>query len=154
MNERAPDNEGKPVKRDRWGKVPVQPGFLRGFARNIRYSEGISPYGQTIVVEFELWSFDGSPEVPVRMEGTDFQGRITETALMDVADPDPSIRPITTERLLEVDDHRDLVIAQYPGRKFLPLPSDQRWQALFIVVPAVSLLLLSAVILYIVGVPG
>ncbi len=105
MNERASDNAEKRAKVDRWGNVPARPGFLRGRVKNMRYSEGVaSPYGPTIVLDFDLSCEDGSPEVPVQMTGTNFQGRVADIDPIDVEDPDPRIRPIMTERVRDIDE--------------------------------------------------
>ncbi len=90
-------------------------GFVRGRVCNLRNSETVGDYGMVMVLDFDLFIDDGLPTVPVRMTGTDFFGRVMTDHVLDVPDPDPSVRPITPWRVTVSHDANQEIIAHYPG---------------------------------------
>lgn len=125
----------KPVTLDRWGLLPVRPRHVRGIVRNVRITEDVSPYGPMLVVDYDLWTDDGVPNIPVRMTGTDFMNRIIPENLLDVPDPDPGVRPITPTRVTSAhnDDHE--IVAHYPGRSASIHPRGLAWTVMVVLIP-------------------
>ena len=111
----------KRTETDRWGLTPIEKGWLRGHAMNVRQWEDACQFGKLLVIEFELRETMKSKGVPVRMEGTYFTGRIHEGAVMDVPDPDPTVRPVRPEKIYVSQSYRKHeFVAFYPGRDLPP----------------------------------
>jgi hypothetical protein len=94
----------------------VRAGRVRGQLRNLRRSSDVGDFGELRVVEFDLFIDDDLPMVPVRMTGTDFSNDIREGPVVEVRDPDPSVRPIAALRLDFPPGYAHEVIAFCPGR--------------------------------------
>jgi len=102
---------------DRWGLVPVEPGWLRGAANNVRQSEDICEFGTLQILEFDLTPAPDEPGVAVRMDGTYFTNRLIEGQTMDVPDPTPDIRPVTPRQIFYAHSGRNIdLMSYYPGR--------------------------------------
>ncbi len=102
---------------DRWGLVPVEQGWLRGAANNVRQREDICEFGTLQILEFDLKPAPEEPGVPVRMDGTYFTSRLIEGQVMDVPDPTPDIRPVTPRQIFYAHSSRSIdLMSYYPGR--------------------------------------
>jgi hypothetical protein len=102
---------------DRWGLVPVEAGWLRGSAYNVRQSETICEFGTLQVLEFDLVPAPGEPGVPVRMDGTYFTNRLIEGQVLDVPDPTPDTRPVSPRQIFYAHSNRTIdLMSYYPGR--------------------------------------
>lgn len=111
----------------------------------MRYTEDSCTYGQLLILDFDLWIGEGVPLVPVRMSGTDFNGRVTENQVLDVPDPDPSIRPVAPLRVTSARNPAWEVVAHYPGRDAaVAAPAGSRRTILIVAAAAVAVLLAAA----------
>jgi hypothetical protein len=132
----APTAPARKRGKDRWGWRPVRAGYVRGQIRNLRREAEVSPFGDLRVVEFDLFVDDDLPMIPVRMAGTDFSNDFREGPVVDVRDPDPSVRPIIATRL-DFPPHFDHeIISYYPGRDDPPPAVGRLRAALMVLVPA------------------
>lgn len=111
---------------------PVRAGRLRGQIRNVRRSFDVSDFGEVTVIDFDLFVDDDLPMVPVRMSGIDFMNEPHEGSIVDVRDPDPTVRPIVAYRLDFPPNYEHDVVCYYPGRDDLP-PARQRLNGLLMV---------------------
>jgi hypothetical protein len=94
---------------------PVRPGFIRGLVANIRNSTEECQYGELLILDFDLHAKGGGTIASVQMRGTDFSRHLRHGALVDVPDPDPTVRPIVTKRLYTPREGREALVAYYPG---------------------------------------
>lgn len=103
--------------KDKYNLRPVAKGYLRGQAFDIRSTEYPSKLGIVKILEFELRENPKEKGVPVRMEGTYFNSRLIEHTVVDVPDPDPSVRPIRTDIIYFSHHGRKMGVQAYnPGR--------------------------------------
>jgi hypothetical protein len=135
----AERERAKAGKKDRWGLRPIEKGWLRGHAVNIRTWEEPDDLGMLINLEFELRENPKETGVLVRMAGTDFNDRILDGQLMDVPDPDPQVRPIVTDRVYYAHRGRrdGALTAHYPGRRMDTPRKSLTLGLLAVVVPVV-----------------
>ena len=154
--ERAKAKAGKRGKKDKWGLRPIGKGWLRGHAMNIRIWEEADEVGMVRVMQFELRENPKEPGVPVRMTATEFNRNMGEGELMDVRDPDPSVRPITPYQIFfSRADRRDGdLTAHYPGRGMMAPRRNLAMGLLVIGAPIVFLLAAVAVLYYVFHVTG
>ncbi len=107
----------KMTDRDRWNLPPIEKGWLRGAAQNVRQSEETCEFGMLQVLEFDLVTDPKQPPVPVRMTGTYFTTRLLDTHVMDVPDPTPTVRPVTPVQIFFSHSNRETELrSYYPGR--------------------------------------
>lgn len=144
MSNQAAKQTTKAPKVDRWGLEPVARGHLRGQARNLRASEAVSQYGHVQVVEFDLWIDEGVDPVPIRMTGTDFQGRVWPDQLYDIPDPTPDIRPIEPWQIVVGHNPDANVIAHMPGREFTYKQRGLMTTVMVLVAPFIVVAILGA----------
>ncbi|HET9019450.1 MAG TPA: hypothetical protein VFN46_07690 [Acetobacteraceae bacterium] len=133
MSEAKPGVLGRRGRRDRWGLPPVRGGWVRGQVRNFRRGYEISEYGDVFVWDFDLFVDDDQPLVAVRMRGTDFQGGPGEGEIVELRDPDPTVRPIETTRLEFPNSPGRDAVSFYPGRDDIP-EARQRMNGLVVIV--------------------
>lgn len=125
--------------KDRWGLNPARPGVLRGIIGNVRLSTEEGKFGLITVFDFDLNMGKDQPQVPVRMAGNDFTGRVIHGTLADVADPEPAQRPIQATRMVypQGDGQMIEILAHFPGRGGRPKARDNSFAVLMIVFPLV-----------------
>ncbi len=146
---RKAEEAGRKTK-DRWGLPPVEKGWLRGQAMDVRKWEETCEYGVLEVMEFELREDPQVPGVPVRMSGTYFNNRILDGAVMDVPDPDPTVRPLTPNKIYFSHHFRAIdLTAFYPGRDAVPPRTDRMRSMLVLVLPAVALIAILCVLYFV-----
>lgn len=114
-----------PRSKDRFGLRRARAGRVRGQIANVRRSFEIGEFGNLIVMDFDLVTDPGAPPTPVRMTGTIFNREPQEGMLVEVRDPDPSVRPILTHRLDFPPHYHFEIVGFYPGRDDLS-PGRQR----------------------------
>ncbi len=120
-----------PKGKDRFGLRPPRKGRIRGQIANVRRSFEVGAFGNLLIVDFDLLIDQGVPPVPVRMSGTIFNQEPREGMLVEVADPDPTVRPIVAHRLQTAWDRHSEIVAFYPGRDDLS-PARQRMIGLLV----------------------
>lgn len=101
---------------DEYGLPPPRKGVLRGFVRDLRFSQEESAVGRIQIVDFNLHFRGDRLPVPVRMRGSDFTDHLVDGWLMDVPDPDPKLRPITPRRITAPWHEGLEVTSYYPGQ--------------------------------------
>jgi hypothetical protein len=141
----------KARKRDAFGLSPIGRGFVRGRATNIRQSETTCEYGVLVILEFDLLIDPTQPPIPVHMEGTTIDGRLLDGHVVDLADPTPSRRPITPDRVYFSHhlDRKHYIASNYPGRR-MSTPRQSLMQGMLVVgVPMVLILGLVAMLNYV-----
>jgi hypothetical protein len=145
---RAAEEASRKTK-DRWNLPPIEKGWLRGHAMNIRKSEETCEFGILEVLEFELCEKPDKPGIPVRMSGTYFGNRMLDGTVMDVPDPDPSVRPITPTKIYFSHHRRAIELSSYyPGRDDTPPNVDRLRSILVLVGPAVALVAILCVLYF------
>lgn len=145
MVEQVPIINHKGRLLDRWDLTPVKRGHLRGQPKNIRWSEEVSRYGIIQVVDFDLW-IEKDVEVPVRMAGTDFMGRIHNNLLLDIPDADPNVRPVRPTRVTDSRKPENEIVAHFPGRTYLMRREGAFSATLIVGLPLVSVLFLTIIL--------
>jgi hypothetical protein len=104
-------------KRDRFNLAPVRQGWVRGRVARLRQREEACEFGKLLVLEFDLVDDPEQPPIPVIMAGTEFNGRLMDGDVVEMADPAPSVRPITPLQIVHsFSDPANVVVAYYPGR--------------------------------------
>jgi len=110
----------KKVELDRFRLPPIEKGWVRGRAVNIRQAEEACEYGILQILDFDVDAGTGEPPIPVRMTGTDFTNRLVEGHVMDVPDPTPEVRPITPRQIFYSHSNRNTDLkSYYPGQDAL-----------------------------------
>ena len=133
-------NATKPArsKRDRFDLPHPPRGVLRGIIRNIRRTNEEGPFGALEVIEFDLHVSDTDPPVPVVIRGNDYSRPLFADCVADIADPDPTIRPLRTRRMTFPHQPDDELIAYYPGLDDPNTPTDRFWSIVMIIGPIVG----------------
>lgn len=135
--------EARRGKKDRFGLPPIEKGWLRGQAVNIRKREETCEYGVLEVMEFDLLVDPEPPGVPVVMSGTYFNNRMLDGSVMDVPDPAPTVRPVTPDKIYFSHHFRAVdLTAFYPGRNSTPPSTDRMRSMLALVLPGVALIVI------------
>jgi hypothetical protein len=122
-------------KLDRFNLPPPRAGILRGIIRNIRVTHEEAAFGPLEVVDFDLYVSESDPPVPVRMRGNDYSRPLFADSLGDVADPDPSVRPVLARRVVFPHHPNQDCVAFYPGLDDPNTPRDRFWSIVTIVAP-------------------
>lgn len=127
--------------KDKFNLAPVKKGWLRGFVINMRQSEEQCEYGLLQILEFEISDTLKGPGVPVRMSGTYFSGRLMDGAIVEVADPTPSVRPVTPDLLFRPHTPGENELrAFFPGRGETPRRKTLTLGMLGLLLPVIGLI--------------
>jgi hypothetical protein len=104
--------------KDHWGLTPIERGWVRGRAMNVRQSEQTCEYGVLNILEFEMFTDPKQPGIAVRMQGTTIDGRVMDGQVVDIPDPTPNVRPMQPDKVYFSHhvDRKYYVSANYPGR--------------------------------------
>ncbi len=148
MSESDQQPAGPPSKLDRFGLPPVKRGMLRGKIRDVRHSIVEGAYGQMQVIDFNLYTAPKQPPVPVQMRGNDFTTPVRDDWVIDVADPDPTIRPLLTRRITLPHNPGTEVVSYYPGWDDPNTSKDRFWSIVAIAGPLVGGAILVGLLFY------
>ena len=130
-------------RRDRFNLPPPPRGVLRGIVRNIRRSHVEAAYGPMEIIDFDLVVDEHAPPVPVQLRGNDFSRPLFEEWVADVADPDPSARPILTRRVKFPPHENADLISYFPGQDDPDPRRDRLWSVAMVAGPAILTILVA-----------
>jgi hypothetical protein len=144
----VPDSAPRPTQNrlDQFNLPPPRRRIVRGIVRNIRVSHVEAAFGPLEIIDFDLFVSESQPPVPVQMRGNDFSHPLFEGSLVDTADPDPSVRPLQTRRLVYPHHPNQDCIAYYPGLDDPNSPKDRMWTIVTIASPIIGAAVLGALI--------
>jgi hypothetical protein len=140
----APPAKAKANNKDCFGLPPVEKGHVRGRVANLRRSSEVSAFGELVVLDFDLVPCGGAPPVPVLMRGTYLEGDIRPDYVMEVRDPDPSVRPILARELRHAHHRRQMVTMHYPGTNKWPTYLRRGMELLLLIGPLMLIAVLLA----------
>jgi hypothetical protein len=125
-------------KLDRFGLRPPRRGVLRGVIRNIRRTPMEAAFGNMMIIDFDLLVEDGVPPVPVQMRGNDFSSELIPDIVVDVADPNPGVRPLLTRRLDYAHNPGSEFVSYFPGRDDPPAWRDRVFGSALVLGPIIG----------------